>query len=535
MIPEKPAIIPAHNRIHRMKEILTGTGGWLRTNYDVIIFNLVWFLLLFEGRSKLFRDPGTFFHTAAGEYILQSGQLIHHDPFSFTMYGREWIAHQWLGECIMALVHRLGGLDGLLVATCFFIALLYSWLAGKLRRAGINPLLSMLLIFLAFAASSHHLHARPHLVTIVALAIVYGKLCDVEENKTSIVKLYTLIPLFIIWTNIHGGVVGGVLTLFIVLSGWSSAWRMGITTPVRSSKNLILLWLLGFACAASVLLNPYGIALPCTWLSIIGSPYIRETIQEHASILTLIRQGDASALIIGALLMILGILYIGLVSGVPRDRLRITWIIPFLWLLMSLYSNRHGPLFASTAMIAIADIYPHVGWVKNLSNRGIGVLKTDASGSKHMAWPKKTTSFLAVAAGTMLTYSLVVKPVFGSESWVTPDRKHWPLEHVAWLQQHQAGQPGVPIFNDMLFGGFLIYSTPGMRVFIDDRWELYGDGFISAYVHGGADEFREWERKYGFRIALVQPHSNYLRYLSSSESWKAVHTTESAVLYRKTP
>ena len=524
-----------HNGSRRFKGIPADLYVRLRGDYDILTFSIIWFLLLFEGRSRLFRDPGTFFHTAAGEHILRTGELIRHDPFSFTMHGKEWIAHQWLGECLMALVHRLAGMDGLLVATCLLIALLYSWLAGKLRRAGINPLLSMLLIFLAFAASSHHLHARPHLVSIIALSVAYSQMCDVEEERTPAVKLYILIPLFVVWTNIHGGVLGGLLTLFVVLSGWSIAWRIGIPTPVRSSKYLILLWLLGFACALSVLLNPYGVALPATWLSIIGSPYIRETIQEHASILTLIRHGGVSAFIISALLITLGILYISLASGVPRDRLRITWVIPLLWLLMSLSSNRHGPLFASVALIAIADIYPHVGWVKKLSSRGIGVLKTGTPGSKQIEWPKKMTSVLAIAAGTMLTYSFVIKPVLGCEQWVTLDRRHWPLEHVAWLQQHQASQPGAPIFNDMLFGGFLIYSASGMRVFIDDRWELYGDGFISAYVHGGGDEFREWERRYGFRVALVQPHSNYLRYLSSSESWKKVYTTESAILFRKTP
>jgi hypothetical protein len=535
MIPEKQVTIPTQNRIHRIKEVLTGLGRQLRANYDIIAFNLFWFVLLFEGRSKLFRDPGTFFHTAAGEYILQSRHLIHRDPFSFTMYGKEWIAHQWLGECFMAFVHRLGGLDGLLVATCFSIALLYSWITVKLCRAGINPVLGMLLVCLALAASSHHLHVRPHLITIIALAIVYGKLCDVEENRSSIVKLYTLIPLFIVWTNIHGGVLGGLLTMFIVFSGWSIASLTGIHTPIQSAKDLALLWLVGFACAATVFINPYGISLPGTWFSIIGSSYIRESIQEHASVLTLLRHGDVSAFLIGTVLSILGILYIGLVSGTPRDRIRITWLIPLLWLMLSLSSNRHGPLFAATLMVAIADIYPHVVWVQQWSKKGINVLEMNAPKGKHLKWPIRMTSFLAIAVGTLLTYSLVVKPVLGSDQWVTLDKKHWPLEHVVYLQKYQAAEPsGTPVFNDMLFGGFLIYYTPGMRVFIDDRWELYEDNFISAYIHGGPNEFKEWERKYSFRIALVEPHSNYFQYLSSSESWKAVLITESAVLYRKT-
>ena len=33
----------------------------------------------------------------------------------------------------------------------------------------------------------------------------------------------------------------------------------------------------------------------------------------------------------------------------------------------------------------------------------------------------------------------------------------------------------------MKFGGFLIAYTPGLRVFIDDRCELYGDDRLIEY------------------------------------------------------
>ena len=88
------------------------------------IFFSVWLLLFMAGKSKLFRDPGTFSHTVFGEHILDTGHLIYQDSFSFTHFGEPWIAQQWLGECIMAAIQRLAGLDGLLVVTVSLIALL---------------------------------------------------------------------------------------------------------------------------------------------------------------------------------------------------------------------------------------------------------------------------------------------------------------------------------------------------------------------------------------------------------------------------
>ena len=135
--------------------------------FSALIFSAVWLLLFLAGQSRLVRDPGTFFHTAAGEHLLETGHLIHRDFYSFTRFGEPWIAQQWLGECIMAVVHRIAGLDGLLVVTVSLIALLWSGLALRIERSGMNLVLGSLILALALAASSHHLHVRPHIVTIL--------------------------------------------------------------------------------------------------------------------------------------------------------------------------------------------------------------------------------------------------------------------------------------------------------------------------------------------------------------------------------
>ena len=44
------------------------------------IFLGFWLLLMVGGRSRLFRDPGTFWHTRTGELILEHG-FFDADPF----------------------------------------------------------------------------------------------------------------------------------------------------------------------------------------------------------------------------------------------------------------------------------------------------------------------------------------------------------------------------------------------------------------------------------------------------------------------
>ena len=85
----------------------------------------------------------------------------------------------------------------------------------------------------------------------------------------------------------------------------------------------------------------------------------------------------------------------------------------------------------------------------------------------------------------------------------------------------------------MLFGGFLIYHTPGFRVFIDDRCELYGDKFIIKYVKADRTDYAAWEQFYRFDLALLSPDSNYKKYFEGNPDWRVIKRCRAAVLYQK--
>src|SRR5207302_3260424 len=86
-----------------------------------LIFLGIWLVLMIGGRSRFFQDPGTFWHVATGNQILANG-FIDTDPFTFTFAGTEWIPYQWLGECVMAVLDRIGGFDVLLVCAARILA-----------------------------------------------------------------------------------------------------------------------------------------------------------------------------------------------------------------------------------------------------------------------------------------------------------------------------------------------------------------------------------------------------------------------------
>src|SRR5271165_2021830 len=104
-----------------------------------LIFLSLWFVLLFGGRSRFFQDPGTFWHTVVGDQILTTRGFFDTDEFTFTFAGKPWIPHQWLGECLMALVHRVDRFDSLLLVSVTVVAGLFTWLGARLIRSGLHP------------------------------------------------------------------------------------------------------------------------------------------------------------------------------------------------------------------------------------------------------------------------------------------------------------------------------------------------------------------------------------------------------------
>ncbi|HEX5776646.1 MAG TPA: hypothetical protein VFX95_08205, partial [Caulobacteraceae bacterium] len=64
---------------------------------------------------QVLHDGDTFWHIAAGELMLDTRQVIHADPFSHTMPGKEWQTHEWLSEIVMALAYRAAGWNGIVI------------------------------------------------------------------------------------------------------------------------------------------------------------------------------------------------------------------------------------------------------------------------------------------------------------------------------------------------------------------------------------------------------------------------------------
>ena len=496
----------------------------------VALFAGILLVLVTIGRTKFLADPDTFWHIIVGRQILQTGEFVKLDPFTFTFSGQPWIAHQWLGECTLAVIDHATGFDGLVLFASVLLAVLYAWAGGRLIQNGLNWLMAVLIISLAMSASTYSFLVRPHLCTMVLLGVTFGVLCEFEQGRITTNKMWWLVPLFVFWSNVHGGALGGLATFALCIAGWTVMFWLGKNSPIRQARDLVHLLLLIVICIAGTLVNPYGLDTPKTWRQIMQSD-LPNLIIEHAPL-------DPTSLE-GIMVLGFGLVYMTFLLGTLPNIPRITWLIPVVWLYLSWTRIRHGPLFAIVTTIALADLLAHSRCTMLLRKRRF-FIDRDQTSPTRSPWPVVTVILIVVLLFTAAAYRKWNLDASTSISGFTrPDPLIWPNELLPDLRALEAKSESatVPIFNEQKFGGFLIYNCPSLRVFIDGRCELFGDDFMYRYDEArkrNPERIDEWSEQYGFKFALTITNSKFDKYLASASDWETIRRTPAATLHKRT-
>jgi len=286
------------------------------------------------------------------------------------------------------------------------------------------------------------------------------------------------------------------------------------------------------------------------WQRIVGSKVLPEVINEHMAL-------DPTSPL-GLTVIALGAFYLVMLAGTLRDAdgrycwPRVTWLIPLVWFALSFKGIRQGPLFAVCAAVAIADLWKHTLWHRLLVKYGDGSTAwnpDDAAESQRRfspIWAALLVPALLVAVSAKLQAHKVAVPVIGS-GWARLDPDFIPSDMTKDVTDYAASvPPGTPIFNDANLGGYLIYHTPSLKIFMDDRCELYGDDNLRFYsdTMGLPPDalgvvFEQWAARYKFERAIVMtspPEADkppVEQYLSGSPLWREVARGKRAVMYER--
>jgi hypothetical protein len=486
----------------------------LRPSLFDIIF-VIWVVVIPVGfGSRLINSDGDMArHIRLGEAILDRGALPRADFFSHTMAGEPFIAFEWGSEVLYALAYRAAGLPGVAVLAGLVLALTYALVARFLIRRGGDPLLAYFMSMAAAVLSAAHWLARPHLFTMLAVVLLL-ELLERRGPRT----LWPYFLLFVIWTNLHGGFFYGCITIAIFAAGELLEARLSAGEG-RSE------WLararhhgaaLAVALVASVV-NPNGFRNLAHVTGFFGNRFLRQT-QEFLS-------PDFHT--VNGKLFLLAIL--GVLATLALTRRRPTMpvlLVVLANLAFSLISQRNIELFALVALPLLALTYDREWRSLPVLRRAKEVFQREHAGAY-------SGLGAAVCALLLVAVALAGGTVAGVE--VVPSRfdpKVFPVDAVA---RARAERLDGKLFNNFIWGGYLLHAWPEQPVFIDGGTDHYGDELFDEYV-------QVWNLDPGWRevldrreidMALVPPHSRLAEELTEDQGWRVWYCDSTAVLLRK--
>src|SRR5205807_3679100 len=95
---------------------ISATRAVGRSRYGLslpLIFALGVYAVIAGHGGAVLHDPDTYLHIAVGRWIIAHGVVPHHGIFSATMASAPWVAHEWLGEVLLAALFDAFGWAGL--------------------------------------------------------------------------------------------------------------------------------------------------------------------------------------------------------------------------------------------------------------------------------------------------------------------------------------------------------------------------------------------------------------------------------------
>ena len=504
--------------------------------------------------TAIFRvnDFDTWFHLKTGEYILQHHTVPTHDVFSYTAQGGTWITHEWLSEVLMFLAYKLGSLTGVILLKTLIVALgfLFTWFT--LRRLSIDPSVGGPLLILAVFMTSFHAFARPHVATEAFLALYLYVLLSYKyrpEFRARRRRLLWLLPVQLLWANIHSGMVLGVgiFALFVVVefvqgllarrirsgSPAGSSSLPGSIAPSLPANDLGFLSLLTLGLLAVSFLNPSLHRALLYPFIITREPVFSGGIRELQS--PLLRLFWGTDFFICLILMLAA----GIASFIMNwRRLDLTALALFvISALAALTALRNVAIFALLAVPLVA-----------INIQQFASHKLQASSCKRPFRHPAVIGYLLPAILLSLIALVFFRGVHVPNDYRKPglgsDPRIFPSGAADFVLKNDVPDH---IFTTMEYGGYFIWTWyPKHQVNIDGRLDVYGPNQFKIYgeVFWSGPILDSIIQRYDINcFVLPEPPSNtamtqnYLgRTLALQPDWSLVYFDDLSLIYlRNTP
>jgi hypothetical protein len=445
-------------------------------------------------------------HLAAGPLLARRGPFGLTDPWSFTRAGAPWLHHEWLADLVFHEWTRWFGLTALVYWKWGMLIVTFLLFLRLLRSLTGAPVSSAIALLFAAAVAGASADIRPHLYTSLGYVVVLS--LTLGRRRPPL-----WLPLvFVLWSNLHSGVVFGLMALAVILAANLLASPGGTEQRARPA----LLWL---ACAAACLLNPRGadtLTYPFRYAMRSDSPF-RTHIQEW---LPLFAPGVAPMrFAIPAIGVALAAAVVLLIGGAGRERPALLGAglgLTVLTLAMTLSSRRFLPLLAVSEALLVAPALSRVleWWRRGAESRSPGLMGIIRRRGELAA------AALALIVGLV---RLAPYPHTGAAFVPLTDADTFPVEVCNFIDTN--GLAG-NVLVEYTWGGYLDLRTNGrMKVFVDSRADtVFDEGTYGRYWRVSRLE-AGWEgvlQDPAIQFVLFRRASSLAAELQRKPEWKLI-------------
>ena len=445
-------------------------------------------------------DPDIWWHLRDAQIQLSSHAFIRHDLFSFTAAGSPWMNHEWMAELPFYAGFHLFGVSGLYLVTIVTIEIIFLGVLYLTYQHSKSIWASVFVTVIGICLATVSFGPRTLLFGWVLLVV---ELLILARSRPHPRSIWALPFLFAVWVNTHGSWLIGMVVFGIFIAANSFTISTGRVEsqalPAFRIKRLVLCWL---ASAAALFLNPYGWRLVFYPFNLAFQQKLNiSNIEEWRS----------------------------LDFHTPSGRIMFFFLA--LLFLFQLIRSRKWSLF-EIGLLAMG-LYSAFTYSRFLFLGAIlaGPLLAKSLISPSPA-PRRPLSPMISAALVFVILCCVTGRLRHPKQSVTEGDARFPDQALPYLDHFK---PDGKVFNDFLWGGFLIWHERQVPVFVDSRVDIFEyNGTFKDYldvIH--LKNSLEILNKHDIRYVLFEKDAALVYLLKATRDWKVDYEDKTTILLER--
>lgn len=489
-------------------EELTARESRLKSGIGLLVL-----ITVLDSLAGTVADPDLWGYLAFGRLFWEGRQFPYHDVFSYVPTLDPWIYHEWLTGVLFYPIYQSLGAYGLQLLKYVLGLAAAGFIYLTALKRGAPPVIAALGVwvvnlFLVMGYSP----VRAQVFTY-AFFPLYLYLLESARITSRWRGLWYLVPIQVLWCNLHGGFVSGLGLIALYALGEALSRR-----PFRPYLGVLL------ASVLITLLNPYG---PAYWNYILRAITMpRPDITEWASVVHAYQRSLITSFEFFYLLAM--IVFSALLAWWARWREATAGLALAVTLYLGLRHLRHQVFF----MMLVGAYLPVLvtAYWEVLRSRPSFMARWERLGLKISTL---LVAFMLVvySFGFLRYFSLNLKipPQPGVQ---TEGALYYPVGAIKYIQKHRLSGT---LLIEFIWGEYALWTTyPQCRVALDGRYEtVYPEAVAQEYFDFlyGRDNWRQFLEHYPADMILISLKVPAYPLILKESRWRLIYSDTGCALF----